>query len=814
MLLTGCNLPFDGVLPDQSPTLTPSTLEETATPSPTPILNTPTPFLEPTTEPDVAEQPGATPTLVPVIEPSPGDLAFKNGDWETAATEHRATLNDPSTTEPMRIDAQIGIAEVQIAQGDYISAVATLNQFLADYATDERAPQAYYLRGKAQEGLENWSAAIDDYEVYLRLRPGVIDSFVYERIAEAYLILGNGSAALDAFKQATAAGRYALGQRLLHQRVASVARSLNDAERAVAEYEAILSFSQDEAYKAIIELYIGQAWYEAGEFDLAYEQWERVFMTYPSSPEALSALRALLEAERPVNQYQRGLVNYSNGQFDVATEAFQAYLNTTETTDHNPKAYILLARSYRYQDLYPEAEQTIRTLLSLLNESSPRDITAEAELELAYILEESGRVTEGFAAYENVVSKYNDISAGADALYWAGQFAELQGDVAGAASYYQRLALLYPNDVRAADSLFELGFEAWQNNDLATAEALLRGTAELPANARPAQAYLWLGKTLEAAGRAEEAIEAYNLALQSDTPYGFYGIRANDLLTGQEPFTRPTTSINSDIHPNEGRAEAEQWLIETFNPAAPLPTDNVLSPELASDYRIVQGTELWELGELGEGRLSFENIRVEKATDAVASYQLAVYYRDIGLYRSSILAARAVYRVAGISAPNGPDFIDRLQYPTHFSDLIQADAEQYGLDPLYVYSLIWQESLFEGFAVSSASAQGLMQIWPPTGEDIAEALDWPDYQPSDLQRPVVSVAFGTWLLKDEFGRQNGNPFAVLAAYNAGTGNALTWARESDGDYDLYVENVSIAEPQRYIIRIYEHFSVYSHLYGE
>lgn len=160
-----------------------------------------------------------------------------------------------------------------------------------------------------------------------------------------------------------------------------------------------------------------------------------------------------------------------------------------------------------------------------------------------------------------------------------------------------------------------------------------------------------------------------------------------------------------------------------------------------------------------------------------------------------------------------PLFIARLEYPVYYQSLVIEDSGKYGLDPLFVYSLIRQESLFEGFATSTASAQGVMQIWPPTGEDIAAAMSWPDYDPTDLQRPSVNIAFGTWLLADEFNRLGQDPYAVLTAYNAGTGNAMTWQAAANGDPDLFYQQVSLAEPQLYIKMISEHYQVYRLLYG-
>ena len=58
----------------------------------------------------------------------------------------------------------------------------------------------------------------------------------------------------------------------------------------------------------------------------------------------------------------------------------------------------------------------------------------------------------------------------------------------------------------------------------------------------------------------------------------------------------------------------------------------------------------------------------------------------------------------------------------------------------WVFSLIRQESLFEGFATSYAAAQGLMQIIPDTGQWIAQKLSWPNYQNSDVYRPYINVS--------------------------------------------------------------------------
>jgi len=768
----------------------------TAIPSATPTA-TPTP------------SPTPTPTPLPIVAVREGERHLANGDWDRAELSFLQVINDPGATIDERANAQIGLAESHLRRGAFTEAAAEIDRLLAANPATPRAAQAYFLRGDARSGLGDWAGAIADYQAYLAARPGLIDSYVYERIGDAQIALEQYDAGLASYEQAITAGRYLQAELRLREKVAQVYRTLVNAEGAVTQYQAILERAQNPGYRAQIELYIGQAYFEAGNQDAAYAQWEQVFANYPSTFEALSALRALLDAGYPVNQYQRGLVNYFNGQYDIAIEAFYNHLSSLPVDEYPPEAYLYIARSYRKLGNLQAAQTELQSMIDFFDpEDSPA--WADAWLELADIAASQGNTQTAFSLYEQFVTEHPSLPQAADALYAAGRLAQGNGDVPMASSYFQRLGVAYPTDERAAEGLFDLAFGAYRSGDLATAETLFRGAAELPANPVPADAHLWLGKTLAAASRPEEAAAAWNAAIAAD-PDGYFTLRAADLLTGQVPFTRPA-SFTLPADPDEGRLEAETWLAERLGLGAP-PLADALRDDLASDFRMVRGRELWELGLQVEAKQDFEEVRRSFEGDALASYQLAIYFREIGLYRSSVLAARTVLRLVDTRPQDAPGFLARLQYPTYFSDLVLDYSGRYGLDPLFVFSLIWQESIFEGFAVSTASAQGLMQIWPPTGEDIAAALAWPEYTPADLQRPLVSIAFGTWLLQDEFKRLGGNPSAVLVAYNAGSGRALSYLEQAGGDYDIYFELIELSEPQLYVERIYEHYAVYRALYG-
>jgi soluble lytic murein transglycosylase len=272
----------------------------------------------------------------------------------------------------------------------------------------------------------------------------------------------------------------------------------------------------------------------------------------------------------------------------------------------------------------------------------------------------------------------------------------------------------------------------------------------------------------------------------------------------------------SDIDLRQERNDAAAWVRLTFN----LPADTDLDgPDaLANDPRFVRGAELWSLGLYEEARAEFENLRESVSQDPAASFRLGSYLIDLGLYRPGINAIRQVLTLAGMDAHtdslDAPAYFNHIRYGMYYRQIVEPAAALYGYHPLFLYSVIRQESLFEGFVGSTAGARGLMQITPPTGDSLAKSMGWPpNYTSEDLYRPVVSINMGAYYLAYNRNRLGDNPFAALAAYNAGPGNAAEWQDLAGGDPDLFLEVVRFSETRDYIRGIYEIYAVYLQLYS-
>ncbi|MEJ2552199.1 MAG: transglycosylase SLT domain-containing protein [Anaerolineales bacterium] len=416
----------------------------------------------------------------------------------------------------------------------------------------------------------------------------------------------------------------------------------------------------------------------------------------------------------------------------------------------------------------------------------------------------------------NFAAAVPDHARAAEFVFDAGRVSEISGDLPAAIDYWERVAREYPDSTWSFRALFLAGTARYRLNEMdMAADTFQRSLAHVRSADERAAAYLWIGKANDAAGDAEAARAAYQLASEADRG-GYYSIRAADILAGWEPFRVPEGGFNLEYDLDAERAQAEEWLRTQFIITGPEPLTS-LSPALAGDARMIRGKEFWALGRYEDARDEFESLREAYANDAEATYRLMHTYLEIGLYRSAIYASKQIMTLAGMDEAGtlyAPNYLSRIRFGIYFESLFSEVAGEYGFETMFLLSVARQESLFEGFALSYATARGLMQIVPDTGQYLADRYQWPQgYTDDDLYRPYVSARLGTQYLAEQRDLFDGDLYAALAAYNAGPGNALAWKELAPDDPDLFLECVRFSQPRDYIRVIYWAFSNYRRLYG-
>ncbi len=155
----------------------------------------------------------------------------------------------------------------------------------------------------------------------------------------------------------------------------------------------------------------------------------------------------------------------------------------------------------------------------------------------------------------------------------------------------------------------------------------------------------------------------------------------------------------------------------------------------------------------------------------------------------------------------------RLLFPQPYWSDLTANAQQNGLDPFLVASLIRQESEFNPGAISRSNAYGLMQLIPSTGRAMAKKKGLKTFSTNQLLNPAVNIELGTLNLRQVLNRFGGQEEYALAAYNAGDVPIRQWM--SSGDYkDIpeFVESIPYTETRDYVQAILRNREMYRALY--
>ncbi|MBT2759836.1 transglycosylase SLT domain-containing protein [Paenibacillus sp. ISL-20] len=127
----------------------------------------------------------------------------------------------------------------------------------------------------------------------------------------------------------------------------------------------------------------------------------------------------------------------------------------------------------------------------------------------------------------------------------------------------------------------------------------------------------------------------------------------------------------------------------------------------------------------------------------------------------------------------------------NYASIINHYASQYGVDPKLIAAIIQTESGFNSNAVSSAGAQGLMQLMPKTakGLGVKNSFD-----------PEQNIKGGTSHFARLVKLYEGDIELALYAYNAGEGNVNKWRKNGQ------INNIPFKETRNYAPKVLANFN--------
>ncbi len=285
----------------------------------------------------------------------------------------------------------------------------------------------------------------------------------------------------------------------------------------------------------------------------------------------------------------------------------------------------------------------------------------------------------------------------------------------------------------------------------------------------------WTGRAAEAAGRSDDAKAGYEAAA-AHFDY-FYGQLATERLGRPLAIKRVPTPV--------------------------------ISADTASSFRadpLVRAS--FALGDLGDRQRQsiFLRALADRAVTLTDQALVAGLAKPLGRPDLGVFAGKA--------ARGGGDL---ALFDTAFPMLEL--PESFNANWTMIHAIARQESQFDRSAVSSANAQGLMQLLPSTAAEQAAKLGLPASTSRLTSDPIYNVTLGSAYfsrLRDNFA---GSHVLAVAGYNAGPGNvrkflAVNGDPRQGIDMIDWIEAIPLSETRNYVQRVLENAVIYDMLHPQ
>lgn len=440
---------------------------------------------------------------------------------------------------------------------------------------------------------------------------------------------------------------------------------------------------------------------------------------------------------------------------------------------------LLLARAELLRDNRKEAA---KILDQLGGAGTPEDVRADACILRAKLFIKTGEYPKAVARAGACAQNFPKTEP--DALEIIARAYAIKGSDDLRLKTLMRLTEKYPGRDGNDIALLEIGRLYLTAGKKDAAKGIYQALVDqFPDSQNGAESMFWLGRLDYEAGDNAAAAELFN-KVQEKYPYSYFNFRAGQYLAQMDmpdnSFAAAPVSLQDMLPESNDHLRAAHSLrrLRLFDAAAA--EYNAAAADAPDDAAI------------GLSRIAFES------GDVMA----AVKTLEIRILESSAFYDRAVTQPS----------VSEILYPIHYTDLLAVEGAKYDIDPVWLLSIIRQESRFNPLARSSSNAMGLMQIIPSTAQWIADKLNYGRIKSADMYTPELNIKFGVWYFNHLLNKFDGEYALAIAAYNGGPGNVGRWIGRSDPkDIDLFIERIPRDETRDYTKKVLHNYFVYSKL---
>ncbi|MBM3262710.1 MAG: transglycosylase SLT domain-containing protein [candidate division Zixibacteria bacterium] len=530
-----------------------------------------------------------------------------------------------------------------------------------------------------------------------------------------------------------------------------------------------------------------------------------VYRSASAARAAVPALTALAERNGPPLSAEEklwiGQAHLEQGDYTSATRYLLALASATADSAVTPYAAYHLNRARFLQKLYVTAETGFRQILS----RHPRHpVAGLASFHVARCIRARKGTTASVAAYVAFAETYPANETAPDALFFAGEQLEDAGRFTEAARHFHRIASQYPKYQKRDDARWLEGYCLYRAGRLeAAAAAFDQQAREDSLSVYAPKSLYWQGKAFQKLGRRAAATLAYDRVM-SGYPGSYYTYQA--MLRLNELDGRPVTRRLTGWAPTDRMALQPPTVdfvefVKQFEEKG-FPSERELP-------HIRRAELLFAAGLTAEAEEETEHFTKGNPGNPVALARATAVYFQYRQYRQGIRMAGRLQSLMTRIAPDN-DAASSFLYPYAFWEVVRKQADTLNLDPLFVLSVMRQESRFEYTIKSWAGAHGLMQLMPKTAKELARQRNFANHSNERLYEPEYNVALGTQYLVDMIRTYKGRLELAVAAYNGGPGRVSRWVREQGlADMDEFVERIGITETRQYVKAVMNNYARYT-----
>ncbi|SET73914.1 soluble lytic murein transglycosylase [Natronincola peptidivorans] len=305
----------------------------------------------------------------------------------------------------------------------------------------------------------------------------------------------------------------------------------------------------------------------------------------------------------------------------------------------------------------------------------------------------------------------------------------------------------------------------------------------------------WRGaRILDNIGKHEEAFKVYVELTQEESSYQEDAAYRAYVLQNQlnKPIDHQLLKVLEDSPAwMKSLGKEPSWqMLDDVTPQHPVFLDIVQEYEAAEEYQMA----------------AIEQAIGEKYATNEEKLGLGYWYQQ---QRDYFMAVR--WGIRALREKPSPQAY-QLTYQKPFEKEVLAAAEEFQIDPYLIWAVMREESHYRPDVFSWAGAQGLMQIMPATGADIASRLKT-SYADKDMLDPEKNIRFGAFYLRSMLDMFSGDLDKALAAYNGGPGNVRKWSMTSIGATpEGFPTSIVFMETRQYITKVKNSYYTYLWLY--